>query len=367
MGSALGNNQVVGAVSAGRTRRFGPRRSLWLRAALGLAVAFAAFRWALPAFASYGAVGHVLDGIDARLVPLLLLLGLANITSPAVNQRAALPGLKLRHAVAADWATTAVTNTVPGGSAVAVGMTWSMYRSHGLPSRDIARCLVVTGVLDTIVKFATPLVAVLWLSTERPVGAGLREAAVVGVALFSVVLVLGAILLSGPSVAEGLGRLLGRLRLGAHWPQRLRHLRDDTVSLLRTRWWILTFWIVAGHLNLYLLLTLCLRAVGVPSSELSLAAILAALAFGRLVTALPVSPGGLGVLEVGLTGALAAVGRADHAALVAAVLLFRCCTFLLPIPLGIVTWTAWTLRRRPPAGTATGSPAILLAEVADPA
>lgn len=315
---------------------------------MGLGVAFAAFRWALPAFASYGAVGHVLDRVDGRLAPLLVVLGLLNITSPAINQRAALPGLKLRHAVAADWATTAVTNTVPGGSAIAFGMTWSMYRSRGLGSRDIARCLVVTGVWDTIAKFATPLVAVLWLSTERPVGSGLREAAVVGVALFSVVLVLGAILLSGPAVAEGLGRLLDRLRLGSHWPLRLRNLRDDTVWLLRTRWWILTFWTVAGHLNLYLLLTLCLRAVGVPSSDLSLAAILAALAFGRLVTALPVTPGGLGVLEVGLTGALATVGRADHAALVAAVLLFRSCTFLLPIPLGIVSWTTWSLRRPSP-------------------
>ena len=75
---------------------------------------------------------------------------------------------------------------------------------------------------------------------------------------------------------------------------------------------------------------------------MSLAAILAALAFGRLVTALPLTPGGLGVMEVGLTSALLAVGDADQSAVVAAVLLFRFFTFALPIPLGALMWLFWT-------------------------
>ena len=132
-------------------------------------------------------------------------------------------------------------------------------------------------------------------------------------------------------------------------PPRLAGLRRDTITLLRTRGRSLTFWTVAGHANLYLLLVLCLRAVGVTSSQLSAASILAAFAFGRLVTAVPLTPGGLGVMEVSLTAALGQVGAGagvgaepDPAAVVAAVLLFRFASLVVPIPLGALAWLVWT-------------------------
>lgn len=322
-------------------------RSRALRAAVGLVVAAAAFAWALPAFASYREAWRQLTDVNAGPAIALLAVGLANILSPSANQCAALPGLRFRHAVAADWTTSAITNTIPGGSALAIATTWRMYRSYGITGRDTARCVVVTGVWDMIVKLSTPLVAVALLSAERPVDAGLIQAALVGTALFAVLVVLGVVVVAGPGTADRLGRALDRARwLGSRWPERLHELRADTAWLLRTRWRSLTVWTVAGHANLYLLLVVCLRAVGVTSAELSLAAVLAAFAFGRLVTALPFTPGGLGVMEVGLTGALAAVGDAEAASVVAAVLLFRFLTFALPIPLGVVCWLAWNAGSR---------------------
>lgn len=327
--------------------RLNSSRSRALRAAVGVAVAVAAFAWALPAFASYREVWGHLAGVKAGAVIALLVAGMANILSPSANQCAALPGLRFRDAVAADWTTSAITNTIPGGSALAIATTWRMYRSYGIAGRDTARCVVVTGVWDMIVKLSTPLIAVAWLSAERPVDAGLLQAALVGALLFAVLVGLGLVLLAGSAAAERLGRFLDRVRwLGSRWPERLHELRVDTAWLLRTRWRSLTVWTVAGHANLYLLLVVCLRAVGVTSAELSLAAVLAAFAFGRLVTALPLSPGGLGVMEVGLTGALAAVGHAEAGSVVAAVLLFRFLTFALPIPLGAVCWLAWTARAK---------------------
>jgi putative heme transporter len=331
-------------------------RSQVVRGGLGLVIVGAAFIWALPAFASYRQVWSHLGRLGPGAISALCLVGLANILSPSANQCAALPGLRFRDAVAADWTTSAITNTIPGGSALAIAQTWSMYRSYGIASRDTARCVVVTGAWDTIVKLGSPLIAVIWLSTERPVDASLIQAAALGAVLFAVVIGLGAVLLAGPSLARRLGHLLNRVRwLGARWPERLHELRTGTAGLLATRWRSLTLWTVAGHANLYLLLVLCLRAVGVASSQLSLAAILAAFAFGRLVTALPLSPGGLGVMEVGLTGALATVGPgADPAAVVAAVLLFRFATFFVPIPLGALCWLHWTVRRRRPEAVPAG-------------
>jgi hypothetical protein len=67
-----------------------------------------------------------------------------------------------------------------------------------------------------------------------------------------------------------------------------------------------------------------------------------------------VTPGGLGVTELGLIGILAA--GADHrisVQVIAAVLLYRAVTYLPPIPLGILAGLAW---RHAPALIHTSAP-----------
>ena len=69
---------------------------------------------------------------------------------------------------------------------------------------------------------------------------------------------------------------------------------------------------------------------------------LAAFAFVRLLTALPVTPGGLGITELGLVGTLAAgAGPGAGAQVTAAVLLYRAVTYLPPIPLGAAAYLTW--------------------------
>jgi hypothetical protein len=71
---------------------------------------------------------------------------------------------------------------------------------------------------------------------------------------------------------------------------------------------------------------------------------LAAFAFIRLLTALPITPGGLGVTELGLVGILAtSAGSAASVQVTAAVLLYRAVTYLPPIPLGALACLTWRL------------------------
>jgi uncharacterized protein (TIRG00374 family) len=84
----------------------------------------------------------------------------------------------------------------------------------------------------------------------------------------------------------------------------------------------------------------------------------AAFSFVRLLSALPITPGGVGVVELGYVAAMGA-GQPDlvQAQIVAATLVFRAITYLLPIPLGIVTWLYWrrnTSWRKPVPGRAEG-------------
>jgi uncharacterized protein (TIRG00374 family) len=82
----------------------------------------------------------------------------------------------------------------------------------------------------------------------------------------------------------------------------------------------------------------------VSGSEVSWVEALAAFALVRLLSAFPVTPGGLGVVELGLAAALVLAGG-QEAQVVAAVLVFRVLTFVLPIPIGAITWWLW--RRSP--------------------
>ena len=69
---------------------------------------------------------------------------------------------------------------------------------------------------------------------------------------------------------------------------------------------------------------------------------LAAFAFVRLLTMLPIAPGGLGITELGLVAILAAsAGHRVTAQVTAAVLLWRAVTYLSPIPLGAAACFVW--------------------------
>ena len=94
-----------------------------------------------------------------------------------------------------------------------------------------------------------------------------------------------------------------------------------------------------------------LRAVGVPASEVSLIEVFAAWSLVRLISAFPVTPGDLGIIEVGLTGALVAFGGAN-APVVAAVLVYRVLSTVPTLVLGAIAGLSWHRLDTPPAGAA---------------
>ena len=122
--------------------------------------------------------------------------------------------------------------------------------------------------------------------------------------------------------------------------------RHESIGLLRARWHVLTFGAYLSELSVYLVLLVSLRLVGVSESEVSWSVVLASFALVRILQSIPITPGGMGVVELGLTGALVAAGG-DHTEVVAGVLVFRALTWLPPLltgPFFYLGWRAW-LRR----------------------
>ena len=84
----------------------------------------------------------------------------------------------------------------------------------------------------------------------------------------------------------------------------------------------------------------CLRDVGVSNAEVGWAEVLAVFAFARLATAIPITPGGAGVVEAVLITGLSAAGG-DKAEVVAAVLVYRALTWGLPVLVGVGCLLWW--------------------------
>jgi uncharacterized membrane protein YbhN (UPF0104 family) len=92
------------------------------------------------------------------------------------------------------------------------------------------------------------------------------------------------------------------------------------------------------------MLELSLRAVGISRSEISVTESFAAWSVGRLLVSLSLSPGGIGVVELGLSGILVGFGG-PRAEVVSGVLLYRALSVVPSLALGLLFGATWRLRR----------------------
>jgi uncharacterized membrane protein YbhN (UPF0104 family) len=129
--------------------------------------------------------------------------------------------------------------------------------------------------------------------------------------------------------------------------------KHHAAHLIRTRGWLMSASTLASDLGGWFVQLACLRACGVTPAEVSWEKSFAGYALIRLLTTIPITPGGLGITEVGLTAYLASgQGTEVTDRIAAAILLARALTFVVPIPLGAVNFTVWRWLRRKDAGTA---------------
>jgi uncharacterized protein (TIRG00374 family) len=299
-------------------------------------------------------------------------LGLINLATNWPPIVVALPGLKVREAAVTNTAGAALSNTVPEGGAVATGLNYAMLRSWGFTLGDTTSEVLVTGTWSQLMKYA-----LLALGLVAVVLQGWGPSWVVWVALGLTVLVALAIvlltlILRSEPFATRLGawcdRVVGRLRRRVTripdpgLTEGLPLFRTQMVRLLRLCWGRLTVTMLVSQLTVVLVLGICVRMQGLDRATISWAVILVAWGLVTFASLLIPTPGGLGVAEVVLVGVLGhGLPESDQAAVLAAVLLYRIATFLVPIPIGLVTYLYWrqsTSWRRPvnsrgPSATST--------------
>ena len=128
----------------------------------------------------------------------------------------------------------------------------------------------------------------------------------------------------------------------SHPEATLPRSQTSMVGLLRICWHKLTVAAVVSQLTAAFVLGVACRMQGLGESTISWAVIVVAWGAVTLASLVIPTPGGLGVAEVVLVTVLGyGLPDSDQGAVVAAVLLYRLATFLLPIPIGLVTYLYW--------------------------
>lgn len=319
-----------------RTRR----RRLVTSGASGLLTAALVFFLPRAFGATWNQVGSVLGRVSASSLVLLTLVWIAGLWTHSFVLAASLPGLTKRRGLTLSLTGSAVANVLPLGGAVGTALNFAMIRRWGFDSSAFGAFLAVTTLLNLLSKLgviAVALALVPVLHTAAAFGAG--SLLLLPVPL---VVVTGVWVLADERAAVAAGCVIDRLLRRTQLRTRLPELRRTILRVIRTGWRTMSLGMVA-YLALQLaLLWLCFHVLQVP---LGLPVLFTGLAIERLLTMVPITPGSAGVVEVGTTAALVALGG-EPGGVAAGLLLFRGFTYLMEIPVGGALLAAWSWRRR---------------------
>jgi uncharacterized protein (TIRG00374 family) len=336
---------VVRVAGAQRARRFVGQVGKW--AVLAVVVEYLV----VPQLAGTRNSWHLLLGVDNAWLLVAVLLEVASLGVYAALSRALLPGGErpgYATVLGIDLSTMAASHVVPAGSAVGLGLGYRMLTRAGVsgPAAVFAKATQAVGsavVLNLILWMA--LIASIPLHGFSPV---YGPVAVAGLVLLTAAAVLLALVLRGDGrIAAVLGRQLGRLPRVSE--DRVRDAVLSSAGHLRTfaadrRRLAFTFLLAAAN---WLLdagaLWACVRAFG---HTLGPDGLLVPYGIAAVLAALPLTPAGLGIVEASLIPALVGFSTPRGVAILG-VLAWRAITFLLPIPIGGISYLL--LRRRRPA------------------
>jgi len=331
--------------------------------ALAVAVVAGVFVFVLPRIADYRDVWDVVEILSWQQLLALAGATLLNLATYAPASMAALPGLRLRQAFVVTQASTASTYIAPGGAAPGIAVSYAMLRGWGFKGRAVTLAVTVIGVWNQLAIFGFPVVALALLAIVGERNPLLETVALIGLGVLVVGVGIFAAGLSSQRLASQVGELAARMvsrlktlirRDPVTWGgESLVRFRRETIGLLRRRWHVLTAAILAGQLTVFLVLLVALRVLDVPSSDVSGIEVFASWSIIRVLGSLPITPGGLGIVELGLTSLLVSFGGGQPE-VVAAVLVYRFLTIVPTLILGLAAGATWK-RHHPGALSAADS------------
>ncbi len=297
----------------------------------------------LPTLLNLFEVAPQLENVKWRWFFLMGLLMSGAFVSQWALTRIAAPGISWFVASTSQLTSNAAVKVIPGGVVAGGAFYFQMLAVSGVPMGTALAALAAVGILSNLVLLALPAVAVVIALVSAPIPDGMLPVAIAGTILFIAMFTVTVIVVAFDRPLHWVGWVVQRI---VAWAARLFkkdwslttddiiERRDEVVSSLGKRWHKALGVAVANWLLDYATLVVALIAIGAePRPSLVLLAFAGAAVLGMI----PITPGGLGFVEAGLTGMLTIAGIPAGDALLAT-LAYRLFQFWLPIPVGFVAY-----------------------------
>jgi uncharacterized protein (TIRG00374 family) len=314
--------------------------ALLVKRGLLLAVTGVSLYLLAPALLEVFGAWDQLDDISPLWFAAMIVLQVGSYACMWAIQKIAVRSERWGPVITSQLASNSFGRVVPGGVAAAGAMQYAMLARGGVPAAAAASGMTASSLLVFGILLAMPLLAVPAVVTGVAIDPRLARAAEAGAVIFVAMIALGVwcvvrdrpLELIGAAVQGVRNRVMRRRAPLEGLPQKLLRERDTVVQVLGDRWWEALLFASGRWVLDYLTLLAALYAIGAePRASLVLLAFFAA----QLLGTLPLTPGGLGFVEAGLTGTLALAGVSAGAAVVAT-LAYRLVSFWLPIPAGAI-------------------------------
>jgi uncharacterized protein (TIRG00374 family) len=265
----------------------------------------------------------------------------------ALPFQVALPGLRFWQAFQVRQVSFMISNVVPAGGAFGLAVQFGYLQRYGYDAAPATATIGITSAWNTFVTLLLPVSALILLALSGQTNAGATGITVIASAVVIGAIVLFALILRDESLAVKIGGWADR---AIQWVARLIkkdidvdatsgivNFRLSIIDVVRERWLLITVANVGQQLAQFSILYLAVVALqGSWVEPIGPIEALAAFAFGRLATFIPVPPGGLGTTDALITSILQSFGLDNNSAL-AATMIWRAATYFPQVIIGGLT------------------------------
>jgi uncharacterized protein (TIRG00374 family) len=320
--------------------------------AVTITVLVVVFVGIFPKVADYSEAWSSIQQMPIAYVVALVAATVVNLAVYVWPLQAALPGLGYGPGFVVRQTSFAISNAVPAGGAVGLGVQYGMLDSYGFGAGPAASAIAIVSVFNIFATLVMPVIGVVALLASGVVDGTYLLLAAIGVLAIGVAVVAFAMVLRSERGARTVGRWADRLakpltrRLGhgrtVDLTGRILDFRSSVVDVMQMRWLQVTLSTLLLQLTSWAILVLALQGLeaGTGTVTVTWTEALAAFSFARVASFIPITPGGLGTVDAALAALLTGFGATSSQAL-AADLVWRASTYVPQVLLGALTFLWW--------------------------
>ena len=307
------------------------------------------FAGLIPKFGSYEDAWAEIQGMTPAALALIGVSVLVMLVVYVLPYQAAIPGLPYKPAFVIRQTSFTISNTIPAGGAFGLAIQFAMLSSYSVSVAAATAGIAVTSLWSLLMTLTLPVFGVIAALTTGQVQSQWVWVAVAGVAATVASIVVLWLILRSEQSARRIGELGNRMlspinRRRANPLDAVGmsiDLRNSTKDVVFGRWrWVTVsnYMVIVAQ---FAVLWFSIQGVlGDQPTTLTLAGAFAAFAISRMASMIPVTPGGLGTVDAALIALLTTFGLTNEQA-VASTLVWRACSWIPQVCLGVVTFLYW--------------------------